>query len=179
MRHMRQIPRARSNKHVRASAYAITVVPRTRRVSFRLSVGSYGFSIFHTSKGNKRYIGAASSTIQLARVPAKVMVSYRSRGSRLGGGSGTLGILHSHLCRVRLTGRRSTRTRTEEDRVKANSHSRGVEACGFPRNHIASREVGLALRELRGILGKSLSRVVSDLVTTSRTTGLDGLRSTR
>lgn len=176
MRHMRHIPRARDNKEVRASAVAMTMVPRTRRISIMVSRGSVHVSMVHTSKGNKRYIGAASSTMQLARCPAKVIVCDRARGSRLRGGRGTFQLLHSGLCSLRLRGGRTSRTTREEDRVNAKSHSRGVEACGFPRKEMASREVGLALRGLSTVLGNSLSRIVSDLVTTSRATGLTGVR---
>lgn len=172
IREIRHIPRARDRNEVRASAIAITILPRTRRISFRLGRGSLRVSAFHSDNTNNRRVGGASSTVHVARVPANAIIRYRSRHDRRGGGRGTLGILHSELCSTRGTGRSTRVTNRHGTRMNANSESREVHACGCPRKHISSREVKLALCGLRRVLGNSLSRLVSTLVATSATRGV-------
>ncbi len=143
---------------------AITILPRTSRIRFSVGPTSLGVSAFHSSNTNNRRVGGASSTVHIARVPANAIIRYRSREDRFGGGSGTLGVLHTHLFSRRREGRSRTVTSSEGDRINANSEDRHVHACGCPRNHIASREVNLALCGLSRVLGNSVSRVISTLV---------------
>lgn len=172
IRHIRQMPRARDRNEIRASAAAITILPRTRSIRLRVSPGSLGVSAFHSDNTNNRRVGGADSTVQVARLPANVMIRYRSREDRCGGGSGTLGILGDQLLGRGRSGRTDRVTRGEGVRMNANSHDRQVHACGCPRNEMASREVNLALCGLRRVLGNDLSRIVSTLITTSETRGL-------
>lgn len=148
--------------------------PRTSRSSSRVRVsrGSLGVSVFVDSNPNNRSIGAACSTIHVARVPANVIIDVRSRGDRVRGHTTTLHILGDHLLTV---GRRRRTTRTtsvHRSRIHSLSHSRQVHACGFPRGHVISRHAGCGTCGLSTILSNSLRTIVSDSVRTSRTSHL-------
>lgn len=151
------------------------IVPRTRSIRLGVRSGSVHASVCRTDKTNKRRIGGATSTIHLARLPANVTITVRSRHSRVGGHRGTVGVLHAHMCSGVSSRTRSRCSTAHGSTIKANSHSRQVHACGFPRGHIASRQVNLALRGLSAVLDKGLSRIVSTLVVTSRARGLRSL----
>lgn len=79
----------------------------------RVSVGptSLHVSACHSSNTNNRRIGAASSTIHVARRPDNIIIAYRGRHDRRNGGTATVGVLHTGLCRLRVRGHvRSRRT---------------------------------------------------------------------
>lgn len=177
IRQIRQIPIARSRNHVRASTTKILMFPRARSIRVAVSPGSLHVSICHSSKPNNRDIGAASSTIHVARIPANIIISYRGRGSRLRGGRRTVQVLHTHL--ITLTRRRGrTRTSTAHGRrIHAISHSRHVHACGFPRGQLSSRHANFGTCGLRAILTNRLSPIVRSYISTSLRTHLRSTRS--
>ncbi len=163
-RQIRHMPTARTRKHIRASTTAMLVLPRmSRRSSLRVPPRSLQVSVFYTNNRNKRNMGAACSTMQVARLPANLITRYRSRESRLHGGRGYVTILGTHVVSRQHTTRRTGSDHGEHSLTNGNSHDRGVHACGCPRGHVASRHIGFATCGLSRIISKRLSSVLSIL----------------
>lgn len=126
-------------------------------------------SAFQTDDTNNRRIRGGRATVHVVRQPSNLIIAYRSRQDRRRGQLHTVSILQTGLCRVRrrhVTGRHKS---LHHSRVNSKSHDRGVHACGFPRSHLASRHVKLAIRDLGLIVSKSVRRVVSTLIRRGRT----------
>lgn len=101
MRHLMEIsPFSTTNEH-RASFTSIRMVPRvSSAIRIRVTPRSVGVSICHSDNTNNRGMGGASSTMELARVPAKVIMTYRIREDRRRGQRITVEVLGSGLLRV-------------------------------------------------------------------------------
>lgn len=107
--------------HHRASFTDISIVPRlSSDIRVSVSPSSLQISAFHSSNTNNRRVGGARSTIQVARLPAKVIITSRTRHSRLRGQRATVDVLGSGLCRLRRRGRTGRHTRVRNIRLSVN-----------------------------------------------------------
>lgn len=178
MRHLMHVSPFGTGKGQRASFTSYSMVPSVRRsVSVRVGSSSVHISACHSDNTNKRRVGGASSTVQVARLPAKVIIRYRGRHSRRVGGSGTVRVLGSGLCmlgrRRRTRGVSSVHKRIESVGFKGRVHSCIVRPCAL----IGSREAGTRVDGMNTMVSKGVSPFVGTCLDVStRTRGKGGTR---